>query len=60
MHNPGLGTWMRKRRQKSADKTALIYADGATMTYGQLADLTDRVSVLLSSRGVRKGDSVAY
>ena len=60
MHNPGLGTWMRKRRLKSPDKTALIFGDGSTMSYGQLADHTDRVSSLLSSWGVAKGDTVAF
>ncbi|GAA1996649.1 long-chain fatty acid--CoA ligase [Microbacterium pumilum] len=60
MHHPGLGSWMRKRRLKTPDKTALIYDDGSTVTYKQLADLADRVSGLLSSRGIRRGDSVAY
>ena len=60
MHNPGLGTWMRKRRLKSPDKTALIYGDGSVMSYRQLADRADGVASLLSSRGVAKGDCVAF
>jgi len=60
MHNHGLGSWMAKRRLKSPDKTALIYGDGSTMTYRQLADAADRVSALLWHRGIRKGDRVAY
>src|SRR5215207_5070109 len=60
MDHPGLGTWMRKRRSKTPDKTALIYGDGAVRTYRQLADLTDTVSGMLRSQGVGDGDSVAY
>jgi acyl-coenzyme A synthetase/AMP-(fatty) acid ligase len=60
MHNPGLGTWMRKRRLKSPDKAALIYGDGSAMSYGSLADRADAVASLLSSRGVAKGDCVAF
>ena len=60
MHNPGLGTWMRKRRLKSPDKTALIYGDGSVMSYRQLADQADGVASLLSARGVAKGDCVAF
>ncbi len=60
MHNPGLGTWMRKRRLKSPDKTALIYDDGSTLNYRQLADQADGVATLLSSWGVAKGDRVAF
>ena len=60
MHNPGLGTWMRKRRLKSPDKTALIYGDGSVMSYPQLADRADGVASLLSSRGIAKGDCVAF
>ncbi|NIK36178.1 fatty-acyl-CoA synthase [Microbacterium endophyticum] len=50
---------MSKRRLKSPDKVALVF-DGRTVTYGRLADDTDRLSALLWSRGIRKGDAVAY
>ncbi|HWI31976.1 MAG TPA: long-chain fatty acid--CoA ligase [Microbacterium sp.] len=60
MHNHGLGAWMAKRRLKSPDKIALIHGDGDTVTYRELADGTDRVSSILSSRGIRKGDRVAF
>jgi fatty-acyl-CoA synthase len=60
MDHPGLSTWMRKRRSKTPDKAALIYADGATMSYRQLAELSDAVSRMLSSRGVGMGEHVAY
>jgi len=60
MHHPGLGSWMRKRRLKTPGKTALIFGEGSAMTYAQLADRADAVSSLLSSRGIGRGDSVAY
>jgi fatty-acyl-CoA synthase len=60
MHHPGLGSWMRKRRLKTPGKTALIFGEGSVMTYAQLADRADAVSRLLSSRGIGRGDSVAY
>jgi fatty-acyl-CoA synthase len=60
MHHPGLGAWMHKRRLKTPEKTALIFGEGSTMTYAQLADRADDVSGLLSSRGIGRGDSVAY
>ena len=60
MHNHGLGAWMAKRRLKSPDAVALIYGDGDTVTYRELADGTDRVSALLWQRGIRKGDRVAF
>ena len=56
MHHPGLGAWMRKRRLKTPDKTALIYGDGAAMTYRQLADARRRsVARCCASRGHRQG-----
>lgn len=60
MHTPGLGTWLHKRRLKSAEKAALIHSDGVSVTYGHLADLADGVSALLASHGIGRGDSVAY
>jgi fatty-acyl-CoA synthase len=60
MHNHGLGSWMPTRRQKTPDKTALVYGDDRRLTYRELADRTDAVSALLWHRGIRKGDSVGY
>ncbi|HEX5856617.1 MAG TPA: long-chain fatty acid--CoA ligase [Microbacterium sp.] len=60
MDNPGLDTWLRKRRLKTPGKTALIHGDGSTTSYAELADFADRVSALLSAGGIRQGDSVAY
>jgi fatty-acyl-CoA synthase len=59
MHNHGLGSWMAKRRLKTPEKAALIFAD-EVITYRGLADAADRVSALLWHRGIRKGDAVAY
>lgn len=60
MHRHGLGAWMAKRRLKTPEKTALIFGDGESLTYGQLADAADRVLAMLWLRGIRKGDRVAY
>lgn len=60
MHNHGLGSWMPTRRQKTPDKTALVYGDDQRLTYRELADRTDAVSALLWQRGIRNGDSVGY
>ena len=59
MYDQGLASWMDKRRQKSPDKIALIYGEGDTVSYRQLADGADRVSALLQERGVGRGDRVA-
>ncbi len=59
MHERGLGYWMSTRRMKTPDKTALIYGDGASLTYGERADGADRVSALLRRLGVGAGDRVA-
>jgi fatty-acyl-CoA synthase len=59
MYDQGLASWMDKRRQKSPDKIALIYGEGDTVSYRQLADGADRVSALLQQRGVGRGDRVA-
>ncbi|SCF22367.1 acyl-CoA synthetase [Micromonospora chokoriensis] len=60
MHQHGIGAWLVKRRLKSPHTVALIYGDGATMTYGQFADATDRISAVLREWGVGRGDAVAY
>ncbi len=60
MHNHGLGSWMAKRRLKTPDKTALVFGEGDSLTYRELADRVDRTAALLAARGIGKGDSVAY
>ena len=59
MDNNGVGSWLHRRRQKSGPKTALVSAD-RTVSYGELAERTDRLANALGRRGVAKGDRVAY
>ena len=59
MLNEGLGFWLPRRRLKSPHKPALVFAE-TVMTYGELADATDRVARLLLERGTRPGDAVAF
>ncbi|MDQ0821427.1 fatty-acyl-CoA synthase [Arthrobacter sp. V4I6] len=59
MYNEGVGSWLQRRRAKSATKTALIYLDTRT-SYGELADRVDRLANALRDRGVQQGDRVAY
>ncbi|MBB6406467.1 long-chain fatty acid--CoA ligase [Arthrobacter sp. AZCC_0090] len=59
MDNQGVGSWMQRRRHKSATKTALIFCDSA-ISYGELAERVDRLANALRSRGVQRGDRVAY
>jgi fatty-acyl-CoA synthase len=59
MYNQGVGSWLQRRKPKSATKTALIYRDSAT-SYGELADRVDRLANALRDRGVQQGDRVAY
>jgi fatty-acyl-CoA synthase len=60
MRHNGIGAWMAKRRLRNPEKTALIFDDGSTLTYRQLADRVDQVAALLHQRGIGKGDAVAY
>ena len=59
MYNQGVGSWLQRRRAKSASKTALIYRD-IPVRYGELADRVDRLANALRERGVREGDRIAY
>lgn len=59
MHNQGLGSWIHRRRLKSADQTALISGDDR-LSYGEFADRIDRLANALDARGVRSGERVAY
>jgi fatty-acyl-CoA synthase len=60
MQNQGLGAWLAHRRQATPHQIALIYGDGREMTYRELADLTDAMSGVLHTKGVTKGDAVAF
>lgn len=59
MDNNGVGSWLHRRRTKSGPKTALI-SGARTLSYGELAERTDRLANALKDRGVVKGDRVAY
>ncbi|BCW50854.1 hypothetical protein StoSoilB13_31960 (plasmid) [Arthrobacter sp. StoSoilB13] len=59
MDNNGVGSWLHRRRIKSGPKTALI-SGARTLSYGELADRTDRLANALKDRGVAKGDRVAF
>jgi fatty-acyl-CoA synthase len=57
--NDGVGTWIHRRRVKSAGKTALV-SGGAVVTYDLLAQRIERLATALATRGVTRGDRVAY
>lgn len=59
MDNNGVGSWLHRRRIKSGPKTALI-SGARALSYGELADRTDRLANALKDRGVAKGDRVAF
>lgn len=59
MLNQGLGSWIHRRREKSGQKTALIFA-GREISYAQLGERIDRLACALRDRGVLPGSRVAY
>ena len=59
MRNKGTGTWIHRRRVKSAGAPALVVGD-TTITYDLLAERIDRLSDALAAGGVGPGDRVAY
>ncbi len=60
MNDTGIGGWLARRRLRSPNKIALIFADGTTQTYAELAERAERISAVLAERGVEVGDRVAY
>jgi fatty-acyl-CoA synthase len=54
----GVGSWIHRRRVKSAGKVALI-SGGTTITYDRLAERIDRLANALAER-ITAGDRVAY
>src|SRR6478735_5665837 len=60
MQNAGIGSWIHRRRRKSAGRTALISGDGRELSYEALADRIDQLANALADRGVGRGDRVAY
>jgi len=59
MRNQGLGSWPIRRGRMTPHRIALASDDGQ-IDYRRLADRTARCAQLLRSRGVRRGDRVAY
>lgn len=59
MRNAGLGPWIRKRKVKSAGKTAIIHA-GNELGYVDMADRVDRLAGALAARGITAGDRISY
>ncbi|MCC3298230.1 acyl-CoA synthetase [Arthrobacter caoxuetaonis] len=59
MRNEGLGSWIHRRRVKSAGVTAVTGA-GIELTYDQLAERIERLASALAARGVSPGSRVAY
>jgi fatty-acyl-CoA synthase len=57
--NHGVGTWIHRRRVKSAGKLALI-SGGTGISYDRLAERIERLANGLASRNVSTGDRVAY
>jgi len=59
MNNTGTGTWIHRRRIKSAGDVALI-AGEYSLSYDVLAERIDRLANALAARGVQRGGRVAY
>jgi len=59
MENTGIGSWIHRRRRKSAGRVAVV-SDDTALRYEELADRIDRLANALADRGVTKGDRVAY
>ncbi len=59
MDHAGIGTWIHRRRRKSAGRTAVISKYGE-LSYPDLAERIDRLASALTARGVDQGDRVAY
>src|SRR5262245_18368734 len=59
MENSGIGSWIHRRRVKSADAVAIVSGD-TRLTYAALAERVDRLTNALWEQGIRAGDRVAY
>jgi fatty-acyl-CoA synthase len=59
MRNLGIGTWIHRRRVKSADSIAILDRD-RSLRYDRLAERIDRLTNALYLRGVAAGHRVAY
>jgi fatty-acyl-CoA synthase len=59
MRNLGIGTWIHRRRVKSAESIAIVDGD-RRLRYDVLAARIDRLTNALQAQGVAPGDRVAY
>ena len=59
MNDQGLGSWPRRRARMSPDRAALV-EQGRTTTYAEVEQRSAALAHGLRSRGVRRGDRVAY
>lgn len=59
MENHGLGSWVARRRIKSAGRTAFIFEDDIT-TYDDLYSRVNRLANALRVAGIGRGTRVAY
>jgi fatty-acyl-CoA synthase len=59
MENQGLGSWLERRRIKSADRTALIFRD-ERISYQELNNRVNALAHALRHQGVTEGSRVGY
>src|SRR3954462_11328026 len=59
MRNEGLGSWPARRARKTPHRTALVHGDRST-EYRTLYARTTGLAHALRTRGVRRGDRIAY
>lgn len=57
--NEGLGSWLHRRKYKSAGHTAIVFNDQLT-SYDELDRRVDSLASALAADGVRAGDHVAF
>ncbi|MFC4224755.1 acyl-CoA synthetase [Lysinibacter cavernae] len=59
MRNQGIGSWIHRRREKSAANIAVVSGD-QSVTYAELDRRINAFAAALAQRGIRSGDRVAY
>ncbi|MCQ1999822.1 acyl-CoA synthetase [Arthrobacter zhaoxinii] len=59
MENQGLGSWIHRRRLKSAGRTALVF-QGRGISYTELDERINRLAQALRASGVDHGSRVAF